>query len=196
MVQGEGSTTIVRGADAERGVGIMNRRTIQFGLLVGVIGGTLMALWIMTMSAVLGNGFVTPVNLIAHTFWRGAPIGGAFDLGALALGLAIHLTIAISLGLLLATLVERGALDGGVIFFLALGLGVSAWIVQAFAWPTLDPSASSAVTPWVFALAHVIFSVGAAVTLMRLEVVSPVIEVTPPTIEPTPEVRIGWSGRS
>ncbi len=151
----------------------MSRRTIRFGVVVGLIGGGLMAAWIMAVSAATGNGFLTPVNLIAHTFWDGAPLDGAFEPAALVLGVATHLTIAISIGLVLAALVEQRALDGGAVFLLAVMLGTGAWVVQAFAWPAVDGEASSSVVPWAFAGAHVIFSVGSALVLNRLERLSP-----------------------
>ncbi len=50
-----------------------------------------------------------------------------------------------------------------------LVLGMGAWAVQAFAWPALDSSASSTFTPWVFAVADMMFAVGAAMMLLRLE---------------------------
>ena len=146
----------------------MTRRTARFGILVGLTGGTLMAMWVMAVSALTGHGFLTPVNLIAHTLWRGAPLDGQFTLASLELGLLIHLTISICIGLVLAVLVERQALDGAVVFFLALLLGMGAWVVQSFAWPSIDDAAGSSMVPWIFAMAHVIFSVGSAIALNRL----------------------------
>lgn len=147
----------------------MNQRTIRFGLLVGLTGGSLMALWAMIALAATGHGFFTPVNLIAHTLWRGAPLDGGFAPTAFVLGLTIHLTISIAVGTVLAWFVVRGSLDGGIVFFVALVLGVTAWIVQAFAWPAVDSSASASFTPWVLAVAHVFFALGAALALKRLD---------------------------
>lgn len=146
----------------------MDLRTIRFGLAVGLIGGALMALWAMLALAVTGHGFWTPVNLIAHTFWHGAPLDGHFNVAAMALGLTVHLAIAATIGTVLASFVARGELDGGVIFIVALAVGFGAWVVQAFAWPSLDSSASSAFTPWVLATAHVVFALGAARALDHL----------------------------
>lgn len=151
----------------------MNKRTLKFGVLIGLTGGTLMAAWIMIFSAITGNGFLTPLNLIAHTFWRDAPLDGAIRLGAIELGLLIHLTISISIGIVLAILVEHEELDGAMVFFLALGLGAGAWVVQTFAWSSIDGAASASMTPWVFAVAHVIFAVGSALVLRRLTAFAP-----------------------
>ena len=147
----------------------MQGRTIRFGLLVGLTGGSLMALWAMVALGATGHGFFTPVNLIAHTLWRGAPLGGGFVPTAFVLGLAVHLAISTAVGTVLAWFVVRGSLDGSVVFVLALGLGAGAWVVQAFAWPAVDSSASASFTPWVLAVAHVLFALGAALALNRLE---------------------------
>jgi hypothetical protein len=147
----------------------MQVRTIRFGLLVGVTGGSVMALWAMGALAATGHGFFTPVNLIAHTAWRGAPLDGRFVPAAFALGLFIHLTISTIVGTVLAGFVERGSLDGGIVFFVAMVVGVVAWVVQAFAWPAVDSTASASFTPWVLAVAHVLFALGAAQALRRLE---------------------------
>lgn len=147
----------------------MLRRTMTFGLSVGLTGGLLMALWAMAALAVTGHGFFTPVNLIAHTVWRGAPLDGTFVPAAFLLGLGIHLAISISVGTVLAWFVLRGSLDGSIVFFVAMVVGVVAWVVQAFAWPAVDSTASASFTPWVLAVAHVLFALGAAQALNRLE---------------------------
>lgn len=146
----------------------MDLRTIRFGLAVGLIGGALMALWAMLALAITGNGIWTPLNLIAHTFWHDAPLDGQFSLAAMTLGLMVHLTISAIVGTVIASFVVRGALDGGVLFVVALAVGFSAWMVQAFAWPSIDSAASNAFTPWVLATAHVVFALGAARALERL----------------------------
>lgn len=147
----------------------MNGRTVKFGLLVGMVGGTGMAMWSMMALAVTGHGFWTPVNLIAHTFWKGAPLDGAFSMPALAIGMSVHLMISMAIGLVMAVLVEHRALDGLSVLTVGLVLGVGAWTVQAFAWPAVDSTASSTFTPWVFAVADVMFAMGAAMMLLRLE---------------------------
>ncbi|MBS1849104.1 MAG: hypothetical protein JST73_12580, partial [Actinobacteria bacterium] len=73
------------------------------------------------------------------------------------------------LGTVIAFLVERGSLDGGAIFLLAIGAGGTAWMLQAIAWTALDTQAHSAFTPWVLAVAHLVFAVGTATVLTRLE---------------------------
>ena len=147
----------------------MNKRVLKFGIWIGLIGGGLMALFAMTAMKLLGHGFLTPVNLFAHTFWADAPLNGSFTVASFELGLAIHLAISIAIGITLAFIVETGQLDTGTVFFLALGVGACAWIVQSFAWTAVDSDAHAAFTPWVLAVAHVVFALGAAWFLNRLE---------------------------
>lgn len=146
----------------------MNNRTIQLGVATGVIGGLVMAAFAMTTMALTGHGFWTVVNVIAHTFWKGAPLDGAFSPGAALLGVAIHLVVSTIVGTVIAEFVMRGDLDGGVIFLVALGIGVVAWVVQTFAWPAIDPTSHQAFTAWVLAAAHAVFGVSTALVLKRL----------------------------
>jgi hypothetical protein len=41
-----------------------------------------MAIWSMIVLWLTGTGFWSPLNLIAHILWRGAPLGAAFSSGA------------------------------------------------------------------------------------------------------------------
>ncbi len=143
----------------------MNKRVLRFGVIVGVIGGTVMAAWLMVMSTILGDGLFTPVNIIAHTFWKSAPLGGDFNLGALLLGTLIHLIIACTIGTILSWMVERNAFNGGTIVTLGIGIAAVAWIVQAFAWPAVDEQAAATKVAWAFAMGHMIFGVGIALIL-------------------------------
>lgn len=127
-----------------------------------------MALFAMTAMKLRGEGFFTPVNLFAHTFWNDAPLDGTFVLSAFELGLLIHLAMSIGIGLAIAFLVSRGELDVAMVFLLALGAGAGAWLFQAVAWSAIDTDAHAAFTPWVLAVAHVVFAMGAATFLLWL----------------------------
>jgi hypothetical protein len=62
-------------------------------------GGAVMAMFSMIMLRLAGSGFWTALNLIAHTFWRSAPVDGRFSVAALATGMAVHLTMAMLFGI-------------------------------------------------------------------------------------------------
>jgi hypothetical protein len=49
----------------------MSAVNARVGALAGLLGGVVMAMWSMVAFAATGAGFWTPVNLIAHTIWRG-----------------------------------------------------------------------------------------------------------------------------
>ena len=138
----------------------MDSTVIRRGALAGMAGGVVMAMWSMLALAASGHGFFTPVNLIAHTIWNGAPLGGGFALGALALGMVVHLATSMMIGVGIAVVVQRLGADRarGAALGMAAGLGV--WLVNQYVvWPALDSVAAGRFTPWVFALGHVMFGV-------------------------------------
>lgn len=61
----------------------MKTSTVRAGVTGGVLGGMVMAFWSMTVLWYTGAGFWMPLNLIAHTFWRWAPLNGTFSPAAL-----------------------------------------------------------------------------------------------------------------
>jgi hypothetical protein len=52
---------------------------LKRGAGVGMAAGAMMAMFSMLAMAVSGNGFWTPLNAIAHTLWKGAPLDGRFN---------------------------------------------------------------------------------------------------------------------
>lgn len=139
----------------------MNKTALVRGAAGGAVGGLLMAIWSMTAIALTGTGFWTPINLIAHTAFPSAPLGGTFSAPALVIGLVIHFAVAIGFGVVFAALMTpaRGrrpttATSAG--FGLVYGLVI--WLVMHFAvWPAADVVAASAFSLWVFAVGHLIY---------------------------------------
>jgi len=128
-----------------------------------MIAGAVMALWAMAAMWVTGSGFWTQVNLIAHTFYRSAPLNGTFSASALVIGLAVHMTVASIFGTTIALLAQRmpGArslvIAGGVLF-VAVVWPVMQWEV----WYRLDETAAEGLNDWIFAVAHLLFGLTAA----------------------------------
>lgn len=146
----------------------MNATNARSGALAGLVGGVVMAMWSMVVLAATRAGFWTPVNLIAHTIWRGAPTDGSFRVGALLLGLMVHMVMSVAFGVVLATLATR--LAGTLPALLAAGMtfGLVLWLVNQYViWPAIDETAAQAFTPWVFAIGHLMFGLVAAVLLGR-----------------------------
>jgi hypothetical protein len=117
----------------------------------------------MIALAAIGDGFFTPVNLIAHSLWRGAPLDGTFDGAALALGLVIHMMVSMVLGVVIIALTDSPRLGTAARSGIAMGIPVAAWAGQLLAWEVVDPTARAAFTPWVLFVGHVMFGVVAAV---------------------------------
>lgn len=138
-------------------------RALRVGVPGGMIGGTVMAVWSMVAMWITGSGFWTPLNLIAHTFYKSAPLNGTFSVGGLFIGLAIHMTVASIFGTAIAAIAlrlpaKRSVVIASGILFIALVWPVMQWEV----WYRLDYDAAEDFTGWIFAVAHLCFGLTAA----------------------------------
>jgi hypothetical protein len=99
------------------------------GAAVGAVAGVAMAGWAMITSQLAGNGFLTPVQLIAATFFG----EDALTLTPLVFvsGLLLHMATSMVLGAMLGPIVNRAMplWAGGLIGLL---WGVVAWAVFTF----------------------------------------------------------------
>ena len=86
----------------------MSERKIIQGALFGAVGDMVMAMWSMIALAATGDWFFAPVNLIAHSLWRRAPIDAGFIGAAFALGIIIHMIVSVMLGVMIAIHVRNG----------------------------------------------------------------------------------------
>ncbi len=138
-------------------------RALRVGVKGGMAAGVVMAMWSMVAMWVTGSGFWTPLNLIAHTFYRSAPLNGTFSAPALVIGLAVHMTVASAFGAAIAVLAQRlpgrrSLVIAGGILFVAVVWPVMQWGV----WYKIDESAAEGFNEWIFAAAHLLFGVFAA----------------------------------
>jgi hypothetical protein len=138
-------------------------RALRVGVRGGMVAGVVMAVWSMAAMWATGSGFWTPLNLIAHTFYRSAPLNGTFSAPALIVGLAVHMTVASAFGVAIAMLAyllpgTRTLIIAGGILFVAVVWPVMQWGV----WYKLDETAAEGFTEWIFAIAHLLFGVFAA----------------------------------
>ena len=141
------------------------KATLRAAAIGGIFGGVMMAVWLMFILWLTGIGFWTLLNLITNTFWRAVPLDGKFSVWSLIIGLVVHVLVALIFGSLIALaarwlpwsrslIIASGALFGPVI-----------WVVMQYGiWRAVDPAAARIITPWVFAVAHLIFGVLAAST--------------------------------
>ena len=141
----------------------MNTKILRAGIAGGIAGGAVMAMFSMIMMWLAHSGFWTPLNLIAHTFWRSAPLDGRFSAAALVIGMAVHMTMAMLFGTLIAAAAFR--LPGARSLVIAAGMLFTAllWAVMQYGiWRAVDATAARDFTPWVFAVAHLLFGMMAA----------------------------------
>ena len=142
---------------------MMYRALVIRGATGGIVAGIAMAMWSMILMWLSGSGFWTPLNLIAHTFWRDAPLDGSFSLGAMVISLVVHMMMSGGLGAVLALLlgtIGRWAITTAGATAIGAVFGVVVWLVMQFVvWRLVDPAAAERFTPWVFAIGHVIYGV-------------------------------------
>jgi hypothetical protein len=153
----------------------MDARTITRGTMAGMVGGMMMGMFAMLAMWLDGQpetGFWTPLNLIAHTVWRGAPLDAEFSGGALVLGGVIHMMMSMGLGAAVAVIVSKASRLGrslGSRVLTGLVIAMTVWIVMDFIiWPLIDSAAADAFTTWIFAVAHAVFGMTAPLALHAL----------------------------
>jgi hypothetical protein len=138
-------------------------RALRVGVPAGIVAGAVFAVWSMAAMWVTGSGFWIPLNLIAHTFYRSAPLNGTFSAAAMVIGLAVHMTVAIIFGTSVVSLAKvlpgaRSLVIAGGILFIAV-----VWpIMQYGVWYQLDEQAAEGFNDWIFAGAHLVFGLTAA----------------------------------
>ncbi|WP_053960881.1 hypothetical protein [Sulfobacillus thermosulfidooxidans] len=137
------------------------------GILGGIVGAVVMAMWAMMVSAFSGMGFWAPVQLIAAV-WLGAS-AMHLSFGVIILGLMTHMMMGMVLGVVLAVLFRILGIPGGMgrlVWGMVYGLVI--WVINQFAvLPLIDPLMASHMPPWAFAIAHMMFGIVAAAFLLH-----------------------------
>lgn len=107
------------------------------GMASGLLAGCAMALSLCTFAAATGIGFLTPLQLMAATFFgTQTQPGGAIST---AVGLLLHLLIAVVIGVAFASLVRYSTTVMAMIFGIAASVLI--WAITTFvAVPLLDPA--------------------------------------------------------
>ncbi|MHB1487686.1 MAG: hypothetical protein ACYCS7_09090 [Acidimicrobiales bacterium] len=144
----------------------MTTRTLRHGALTGAVAGMMMGMVAMVAMVAIGHGFLTPINAMAHTIWRGAPLGPRFSGDALALGLSIHMMISMALGVTIFGVADGLHFDRTRRVAIALALPAAAWLGQLVLLPVVDKSASLVFTPWVLAVGHAVFAMVAVAAVL------------------------------
>ena len=138
-------------------------RVLRVGVLAGIVAGAVMAVWSMAAMWVTGSGFWLPLNLIAHTFYRAAPLDARFSAPALVIGLAVHMTVASIFGIAITGLAQRLRRTRTLVIVGGLLFTAVVWpVMQWGVWYSIDEPAAEGFKEWIFAGAHLIFGVAAA----------------------------------
>jgi uncharacterized OsmC-like protein len=141
----------------------VTKATVRSAVLGGVLGGVMMAVWLMFILWLTGIGFWTLLNLITNTFWRSVPLDGKFSVWSLIIGLVAHVIVALIFGSLIALAAWVLPVSRTLIIACGALFGPIIWVVMQYGiWRAVDPAAAQVITPWVFAVAHLIFGVLAA----------------------------------
>jgi len=138
-------------------------RALRIGVPAGIAAGVVMAVWLMVVMWITGSGIWLPMNLVAHTFYRSAPLSDTFSAPALAIGLAVHMSMAVIFGTAIAALVQRLPRQRSLVIAGGILFAAVVWpVMQYGVWYWIDERAAEGVTGWVFAGAHLIFGLLAA----------------------------------
>lgn len=141
----------------------MNTKMLRAGIAGGMAGGAVMAMFSMIMLWLARRGFWTPLNLIAHTFWRSAPLDGRFSAAALVIGMAVHMTMAMLFGTVIAAAAVRLPASRSLVIAAGMLFTALLWAVMQYGiWRAVDATAARDFLPWVFAVAHLMFGMLAA----------------------------------
>jgi hypothetical protein len=138
---------------------------VRWGAIAGLIGGVVMAMLMMMVTAVSGMGFLAPLYAIAATFNPSWAMTTGFALAPILVGLMLHMMNSVIFGLLF-TLLLRGIWQRGLALPVALVAGM-VWgalllaVNQLIILPALDRplvTATSGIFGW-WLIAHLMFGV-------------------------------------
>jgi hypothetical protein len=139
------------------------------GAGAGIVGGILMAMFMMMYAAMALGSMWAPLRMLGATFYGPeALVGGA---GVMLWGLMVHMMASAGLGALFAALIGARASGGaalgwGVAYGLAVLVGMT-FLVLPWANPTMFARVQLIVGAWI--IGHIVFGMGVALApaLMR-----------------------------
>ncbi|HEX5542977.1 MAG TPA: hypothetical protein VFX60_15680 [Micromonospora sp.] len=136
----------------------------------GLVGGLAFALFSMIWFGFGGDGFWRPLNLVAHTFWRGAPTSGAFHLGAAVLGLVVLAVVGVLVLAPFAVLAIGAGMSAPIAIVGASIYANVVWVIGHYlVWGKLDPVAAAEFSPGVAWIAHFVAGLVGGIALVGLD---------------------------
>lgn len=134
------------------------RDELLTGVVGGLLGGVVMALFSMSASLLRGPGMWMPVKLIGGFVLgsRAVNSAAAFDLTPILSGLMTHFVVSAILGAFFGLLASR--LPDVTIVLYGLVYALAIWFVASFfVLPVVDPLLVNNTNPALFAISHMIW---------------------------------------
>ncbi len=146
----------------------MTSGKLRVGAIGGLIGGLAMGMWMMISYWATARGFWRPLGYIGHFFLRNPDID---DPSQIFVGAIVHMTVSVALGVAIASVLPRAYPLAASVGALLIALAVWAFM-QYIVLRALDQTAYFGLTPWAFAIGHLIYGwiVGVAVSAPRRRV--------------------------
>jgi len=136
------------------------------GVIAGLIATTVFVIYLAITFAVTHGSPWTPFNLIAHSFWRGAPTDGAFSIGALLLGLVATFLVGVVLALIFAVVMANIVIGPLEIILVTTIVSNVLWVLGHYLiWPALDAEAAEEFTHLTAWLGHALYGLVVGVVL-------------------------------
>jgi len=133
------------------------------GIIAGLSGAALMALFAMIVSAAQGGAFFGPLKLISAVFLGSSAV--TLGVGAVVLGIVIHLLVGSFWGVVYAAYLPRGVRLGTEIG-VSLLYGIGIFLVMTFLiLPWANPVMFGAIDRWWFLVYHLVFGVSLTLVL-------------------------------
>jgi hypothetical protein len=135
------------------------------GMFAGLVGGGVMALLYMGLSAAGGQGFWTLPKMIAGIFWRDLPTV-FMPAEAVLVGLFIHFSVAVGVGITWALVVPRSRGASTAILPLSILFGFLVYVVMNyFMVEFMSPPMRRELMQLPWLIAHVIFGMTLALVV-------------------------------
>ena len=126
------------------------------GILSGIVAGGVMAIFMITASAMQGKGTAAPMRLIAATIYRQQALEGPARFPVVLTGWIIHFATAVLLGLIWGAILGRSASLRAILGGAVYGWGI--WFFQQYGLlPIIDRPLARGMKPKTFAVAHLLF---------------------------------------
>jgi hypothetical protein len=138
---------------------------IKRGLLAGAAGGVAEIIWVSLFATLTGGDAAT----LARGVTTAAGVSALIPAAPVSVGIAVHMALALSLGIVLVSVWQLLARRGPIsLYGFMLGALAAIWAVNFFVvLPAISPSFVNLMPYWVSLISKLLFGFAAAETLRR-----------------------------